>query len=122
MRRLPCAVPPTDTNYTLIRANGRRLLRRPLAELLPKRKVSFVESTDSDEALKATMDLKDGEVLLLENTRRLPVDSKFDGSIDHVPERVVPRVPMPSGACTGLSIQNAYPNFPPRQISKRLSE
>src|SRR5881398_2066347 len=42
-----------------------------LAELLPKRKVSFVESTDSDEALKATMDLKDGEVLLLENTRFL---------------------------------------------------
>ena len=33
----------------------------------------------------------------LENTRRLPVDSKFDGSLDHVPEGVVPRVPMPSG-------------------------
>src|SRR5258705_8733437 len=42
-----------------------------LAELLPNRKVSFVESTDSDEALKATMDLVDGEVLLLENTRFL---------------------------------------------------
>src|SRR5437764_2823241 len=42
-----------------------------LAELLPNRKVSFVESTDSDEALKATMELKDGEVLLLENTRFL---------------------------------------------------
>src|SRR4051794_12756626 len=42
-----------------------------LDELLPNRKVSFVESTDSDEALKATMDLNDGEVLLLENTRFL---------------------------------------------------
>jgi phosphoglycerate kinase len=42
-----------------------------LAELLPGRKTSFVESTDSDEALKATMDLAPGEVLLLENTRFL---------------------------------------------------
>jgi phosphoglycerate kinase len=42
-----------------------------LAELLPGRRVSFVESTDSDEALKATNDLKPGEVLLLENTRFL---------------------------------------------------
>ena len=42
-----------------------------LAELLPSRKVSFVESTDSDEALKATTDLQPGEVLLLENTRFL---------------------------------------------------
>src|SRR5689334_24897168 len=44
---------------------------RRLAELLPGRKVSFVESTDSDEALKATNDLKPGEVVLLENTRFL---------------------------------------------------
>ncbi|HLM18412.1 MAG TPA: phosphoglycerate kinase [Acidimicrobiia bacterium] len=42
-----------------------------LAELLPGRKVSFVESTDSDEAMKATTDLRPGEVLLLENTRFL---------------------------------------------------
>jgi len=42
-----------------------------LAELLPNRKVSFIESTDTDEALKATTDLKPGEVLLLENTRFL---------------------------------------------------
>jgi phosphoglycerate kinase len=42
-----------------------------LAELLPGRNVSFVESTDSDEALKATNDLKPGEVVLLENTRFL---------------------------------------------------
>jgi phosphoglycerate kinase len=42
-----------------------------LAELLPGREVTFVESTDSDEAQKATIDLKPGEVLLLENTRFL---------------------------------------------------
>ncbi|HEU4721614.1 MAG TPA: phosphoglycerate kinase [Gemmatimonadaceae bacterium] len=42
-----------------------------LGQLLPGRKVSFIESTDSDEALKATMDLQPGEALLLENTRFL---------------------------------------------------
>jgi phosphoglycerate kinase len=42
-----------------------------LAELLPGRSVCFVESTDTDEAMKATYDLGDGEVLLLENTRFL---------------------------------------------------
>jgi phosphoglycerate kinase len=42
-----------------------------LAELLPGRKVSFIESTDTDEAEKATTDLQPGEVLLLENTRFL---------------------------------------------------
>jgi phosphoglycerate kinase len=44
---------------------------RRLAELLPRRTVSFVESTDTDEALKASTDLKEGQVLLLENTRFL---------------------------------------------------
>ena len=39
-----------------------------LAELMPKRRVTFVESTDTDEAQKATMELADGEVLVLENT------------------------------------------------------
>ncbi|HEV7993504.1 MAG TPA: phosphoglycerate kinase [Gemmatimonadaceae bacterium] len=42
-----------------------------LQELMPSRKVSFIESTDSDEALKASNDLAPGEVLLLENTRFL---------------------------------------------------
>jgi hypothetical protein len=42
-----------------------------LAELLAGPQVSFVESTDSDEALKATTELKPGEVVLLENTRFL---------------------------------------------------
>ena len=51
---------------------------RRLAELLPGRSVSFVESTDSDEALKATRALKDGEVLLLENTRFLPGEEQND--------------------------------------------
>jgi phosphoglycerate kinase len=44
---------------------------RRLRELLPGRKGTFVESTDTDEALKASMTLGDGEVLLLENTRFL---------------------------------------------------
>ena len=41
-----------------------------LEELLGA-KVQFVESTDTDEAIRATHALKDGEVLLLENTRFL---------------------------------------------------
>jgi phosphoglycerate kinase len=44
---------------------------RRLAELMPKRSVSFVESTDTDEAEKATSSLTDGQLLLLENTRFL---------------------------------------------------
>jgi phosphoglycerate kinase len=44
---------------------------RRLRELLPGRKGQFVESTDTDEALKASNELQDGEVLLLENTRFL---------------------------------------------------
>jgi phosphoglycerate kinase len=44
---------------------------RRLRELMPRREVCFVESTDTDEALKATTELKDGQVLLLENTRFL---------------------------------------------------
>jgi phosphoglycerate kinase len=44
---------------------------RRLRELALGRKGTFVESTDTDEALKASLALKDGEVLLLENTRFL---------------------------------------------------
>lgn len=47
---------------------------QPVAQRLEEllgRPVVFVESTDSDEALKATHTLKPGEVLLLENTRFL---------------------------------------------------
>ncbi|HJU68097.1 MAG TPA: phosphoglycerate kinase [Gemmatimonadaceae bacterium] len=43
---------------------------RHLAKLTRYR-VRFVETTDTDEALKATMSLPEGEVLLLENTRFL---------------------------------------------------
>ena len=49
-----------------------------LTELLPGRRVSFVESTDTDEAIKATHELKDGEVVLLENTRFLAGEEKND--------------------------------------------
>jgi phosphoglycerate kinase len=48
-----------------------------LAELL-KRPVEFVESTDTDEAQKATHTCKDGDVLLLENTRFLGGEEKND--------------------------------------------
>ena len=44
---------------------------RRLRELMPRRDVSFVESTDTDEAQKATMALTDGQIVLLENTRFL---------------------------------------------------
>jgi phosphoglycerate kinase len=54
-----------DAKYSL-EPVGRRL-----RELLPGRKGTFVESTDTDEAIKASMALQDGEVLLLENTRFL---------------------------------------------------
>ena len=43
---------------------------RRLVEIL-KTDVEFVGTTDTDEALKATTDLRDGQVLLLENTRFL---------------------------------------------------
>jgi phosphoglycerate kinase len=43
---------------------------RHLATLTPRR-VRFVETTDSDEALKATVSLRDSEILMLENTRFL---------------------------------------------------
>ncbi|MEO5817717.1 MAG: phosphoglycerate kinase [Gemmatimonadaceae bacterium] len=44
---------------------------RRLSQLMASRKVIFVESTDTDDAMKATTTLKEGEVLLLENTRFL---------------------------------------------------
>ncbi|MEX1186993.1 MAG: phosphoglycerate kinase [Gemmatimonadaceae bacterium] len=53
-----------DAKYSLLPVAMR------LEELLG-RPVQFVESTDTDEAIKATHSLKDGEVLLLENTRFL---------------------------------------------------
>jgi phosphoglycerate kinase len=51
---------------------------RRLQELLPKRRVQFVESTDTDDAVQATHRLADGEVLLLENTRFLGGEEKND--------------------------------------------
>lgn len=44
---------------------------RHLAGLMKSTRVTFVESTDSDEAMKASASLGPGEVLLLENTRFL---------------------------------------------------
>ena len=47
-------------------------------EELAGHKVVFVESTDSDEALKASQNLRAGEILLLENTRFLGGEEKND--------------------------------------------
>jgi phosphoglycerate kinase len=44
---------------------------RRLQELMPSREVCFVESTDTDEAQKASVELREGQLLLLENTRFL---------------------------------------------------
>lgn len=45
---------------------------------LVEKNVIFVESTDSDEALKASQELAGGEILLLENTRFLGGEEKND--------------------------------------------
>jgi phosphoglycerate kinase len=45
---------------------------------LTKRRVRFVETTDTDEALKATLNLPEGEILLLENTRFLGGEEEND--------------------------------------------
>jgi phosphoglycerate kinase len=60
-----------DVKYTLepVANHLKTLLKAP---------VSFVETTDSDEALRATHDAKDGSVLLLENTRFLGGEEKND--------------------------------------------
>lgn len=53
----------------------------PVADRLAElsgRKVIFVDTTDTDEALKASHNLKDGELLLLENTRFLGGEEKND--------------------------------------------
>jgi phosphoglycerate kinase len=49
---------------------------RRLAELLPNESVTFVESTDTDEAMKATRE--GGRVVLLENTRFLGGEESND--------------------------------------------
>jgi phosphoglycerate kinase len=54
-----------EAKYSLGPVAGR------LQELLPKRKVLFIESTDTDDALQATRRLADGEIVVLENTRFL---------------------------------------------------
>ena len=47
-------------------------------EELTGRRVIFVESTDSDEAMQACQNLRTGEILLLENTRFLGGEEKND--------------------------------------------
>jgi phosphoglycerate kinase len=54
---------------------------RRLADLIPDRSVSFVETTDTDEAIKATHKAKPGELVLLENTRFLGGEEKNDARL-----------------------------------------
>jgi phosphoglycerate kinase len=51
-----------------------------LEELIGK-KVNFVGSTDTDEAVQATRDLRADEILLLENTRFLPGEETNDAGL-----------------------------------------
>ena len=60
-----------DPKYSLLPVAAR-------LEKLTGCNVIFVESTDSDEALKASQELKPGEILLLENTRFLGGEEKND--------------------------------------------
>jgi len=53
---------------------------RKLAELMPKQHVTFIESTDTDEAVKATHDPK-CPVVVLENTRFLDGEEKNDENV-----------------------------------------
>jgi len=64
-----------ETKYSLAPVAKR------LAELMPKRTVTFVEATDTDAAVAATRALGDGAVLLLENTRFLPGEEKNDAAL-----------------------------------------
>ena len=57
---------------------------RPVAHRLEQligKKVTFVESTDDEAAVKATNALHDHEILLLENTRFLPGEEKNDPAL-----------------------------------------
>mgnify|MGYP001549550832 CR=1 FL=1 len=54
---------------------------QPVADVLARlsgHHVVFCESTDTDEAIKASHELKDGEILLLENTRFLAGEERND--------------------------------------------
>jgi phosphoglycerate kinase len=51
---------------------------RRLADLVPGRQVCFIETTDTDEAIKATHSARPGELVLLENTRFLGGEEKND--------------------------------------------
>ena len=57
---------------------------QPVADVLAKlsgRHVVFCETTDSDEAVKATHELREGEILLLENTRFLRGEERNDDAL-----------------------------------------
>lgn len=69
------------------RPNGRpeeKYSLQPVADVLLElsgHHVIFCESTDSDEAIKASHELLDGQILLLENTRFLPGEERNDEAL-----------------------------------------
>ena len=64
-----------DPRYTLAP------VARRLGELLPTHSVAFLAGTDTDEAVRATHELKEGQLLLLENTRFLAGEEKNDAEL-----------------------------------------
>ncbi|MDQ2890094.1 MAG: phosphoglycerate kinase [Gemmatimonadota bacterium] len=57
---------------------------QPVADVLQARSghhVVFCETTDTDEAIKSTHELRDGDILLLENTRFLPGEERNDDAL-----------------------------------------
>jgi phosphoglycerate kinase len=54
---------------------------RRLADLMPKRTVTFVRSTDTDEAVEATHRLADGQIVVLENPRFLAGEETHDADL-----------------------------------------
>ena len=69
-----------------------KLSLAPVAErlkaLLPAANLRFVGSPDSDEAVQATTQLADGEMLLLENVRFLPGEEKNDEQLSRALARL----------------------------------
>ena len=69
------------------RPKGKRVQKyslQPVADVLAKlsgHHVTFCETTDSDEAIKASHELRDGQILLLENTRFLPGEETNDDGL-----------------------------------------
>lgn len=64
--------------------SDQRYSLQPVADVLARlsgHHVIFCESTDTDEAIKASHELQEGQILLLENTRFLPGEERNDEAL-----------------------------------------